>query len=68
MVPNDHEDNWVFLRQFRDPYESNKNITNERFKFKDEVDWQSILSPLERLQSKSNQGATGQFLEKTVGS
>lgn len=56
----------MFLRQFRDPYENYKNISNERFKFKDEVDWQSILSPLERLQSKTNQAATGQFLSKTV--
>jgi hypothetical protein len=34
-VSNDHEQNWMFVRQFRDPYQHDKNISDERFKLKD---------------------------------
>jgi len=65
-VGDDHDQNWEFVRQFRDIHQHEKNISDERFHLRDETDWQSILSPLERAERRSNQLMSSSYLEKTV--
>lgn len=65
-VGDDHDANWRFLRMFREPQEVDKNISDERFKLRDELDWQSLLTPMERSQRKAEEQTGLRFLSKAV--
>ena len=65
-VGDDHEKNWEFIRQFRDLHQHDKDISTDIFHMRDETDWQSILSPLERSERRNNQLMNRTFLQKNV--
>jgi hypothetical protein len=65
-VGDDHDANWRFLRLFREPEQHHKNISEDRFKLRDELDWQSLLTPMQRAQRKSEQKKGLRFLSKAV--